>query len=388
MARKTKIILSIVLALLIISAGTGVLLLFGFPFAQTAPPKTVRQPPYTPHRSVEVPFSTHRALSMEASVQATALLPWGFAFDYRNGFTWVAEPGCEPKIKCPSTVQGVLGQYALSDGTLIQNLNEPNGYSSPLFVAIDQNGNVWFTQPDSNALGEYHPQNQTWNQWPLRKGSLPFDLAFDKNGNLWFTEFDGNAIGFFNTRTHKIVENPVPTAGSNPYGIAIDNSGTFWFTENGPGIDQIGSFTPTLSGTTKITEHSVGVQRPHMITTDQAGNIWYSAGFDGKIGEFTPRTGNSTLFSVYLGACLNPATCTGTHISGIEVDKKGHVWFTDSLSQRVGYLIPSTGQVIARTLNTSNAHPNDGLVIDSSDRVWFTEEFRLTLTMWPAGTIS
>jgi streptogramin lyase len=80
-------------------------------------------------------------------------------------------------------------------------------------------------------------------------------------------------------------------------------------------------------------------------------------------------------------------SCTGTHISGIAVDSKGNIWFTDSLSQRVGYLLPSSGQVVAQTLNNSNAHPYDGLVIDNSDRVWFTEEFGLTLTMWPASNV-
>ncbi|HCI78887.1 MAG TPA: hypothetical protein DHW02_04285, partial [Ktedonobacter sp.] len=80
-------------------------------------------------------------------------------------------------------------------------------------------------------------------------------------------------------------------------------------------------------------------------------------------------------------------SCTGTHISGISVDSQGHIWFTDSLSQRVGYLIPSSGQVIARTLKTTNAHPYDGLAIDSNNRVWFTDQFGLMLNLWPAGTL-
>jgi streptogramin lyase len=69
----------------------------------------------------------------------------------------------------------------------------------------------------------------------------------------------------------------------------------------------------------------------------------------------------------------------------VAIDKGGHIWFTDSLSQRVGYLIPSTGKVVARTIGSSNAHPNDGPVIDGSQRVWFTEEFRSILAMWPAS---
>jgi streptogramin lyase len=390
MAKKKRATIGILLALFaIIFTGVTAFLLSSSasPFARHAQPKVVRQPPYTVHRSEEVPFSLHRALSDVESQETTALLPWGMALDYARGFMWVAEPGCEPKPKCPVTTQGILGQYAFSDSNFIQNFIEPVGYSSPLFVAIDKDGNVWFTQPGTDAIGEFDTQNQNWNQWPLKRGSAPFDLTFDSSGNLWFTEFGSNKIGFFDPQTNLLVENPVPTPNSNPYGIIVDPGGTIWFSENAPGVDQIGSFTPTSSGVIKITEHAVGALRPHMITTDQAGNIWYSGGFDGDIGEFNPRSGKSTFFVVYQGVCLSPATCTGTHISGIDVDNKGNVWFTDSLSQRVGYLVPATGQVVARTIQASNSHPYDGLLVDNSDRVWFTEEFGLRLAMWPASAV-
>jgi len=389
MAKKKAMIgiISVLCGIIIIGIGAFLLSSSISPFGRTTQPKVVRQPPYTVHRSQEVPLSTHRALSDVESEEATALLPWGMAVDSARGFMWVAEPGCEPKPKCPATTAGILGQYAFSDSSLIQNFNEPSGYSSPLFVAVDKDGNVWFTQPDTDAIGEFDIQSQNWNEWPLKSGSAPFDLIFDSAGNLWFTEFGSNKIGFFNLQTNQLVENAVPTPNSNPYGITVDSGGTMWFTENAPGVDQIGSFTPTPSGTVKITEHAVGALRPHLITTDQAGNIWYSGGFDGDIGEFTPRSGSSTLFVVYRGVCVSPANCTGTHISGIDVDSKGNVWFTDSLSQRVGYLIPATGQVVARTIQASNSHPYDGLLVDSSDRVWFTEEFGLKLTMWPASTV-
>ncbi len=384
---KKIVFIGIVLALLIISVGTGAFLLFDSSFTHTEQANVVRQPLYTVHRSEEVPYSTHRALSMVASEQTTALLPWGIALDSINGFIWVAEPGCQPKIQCSATQPGILGQYAFSDSALIQNLYEPVGYSSPLFVAVDGNGDVWFTQPDSDAIGEYNPQNQQWSQWFLKKGSEPFDLTFDRYGNLWFTEIGSNAIGFLNTNTGEVVEHATPTPDSNPYSITVDPQGRIWFTENAPGVNQIANFMPTQSGAMKITEFPTGGLRPHVITTDQSGHIWYTGGFGGDIGEFNPQSGNATQFVVYQGTCSSPANCTGTHISGISVDTKGDVWFSDSLSQQVGYLIPSTGQVVVRTIDVSNAHPYDGLMIDRSERVWFTEEFESALTMWPPSAI-
>jgi len=385
MSKRT--LMGMALALLLIIAGTSAFLSFRSTFTRPEQPKAVRPPSYWVQRSPEVPLASHRALSMVASQRATALLPWGIAVDSLHGFTWVAEPGCEPKPKCPSTLPGILGQYALADGTFITNFSEPGGYSSPLFVVVDGNGEVWFTQPSSDAIGEFDPHNESWQQWHLRKGSSPFDLVLDRNGNLWFTEFGASAIGFFNPRTHTLLEHPTPTPASNPYGITVDPQGTAWFTENAVGVDQIASFAPTLSGAIHIREHAVGGLRPHLIATDRAGNLWYSGGFDGDIGEFHPRSGSSTRFVVYRGTCSSPRACSGTHISGIAVDSKGQVWFTDSLSQRVGYLLAATGQVVTRTLAGSNAHPYDGLLLDGSDRVWFTQEFGLMLTIWPASLV-
>lgn len=348
----------------------------------------VAQPTLDPvNRQEAIPFSPHRARSMVAVQKPTSLMPWAIALDYLHGYVWVAEPGCEP-TKCPTTIQGAIGQYALADGNFIQDLKEPTGFSSPLFLVVDTTGHIWFTQPNSDSIGELDPVNNIWNQWPTKKGSMPFDLVLDSHGNLWFTEYGTSAIGFFNTQTHLMVETAVPTGNSNPYGITLDTAGTtVWFAENRTGIAQIGSFAINQTGLIRIVEHAITAPRPaHLITTDKEGNVWYSEGFSGFIGEYSPASGASQTFRIFPGVCLNPATCTGTHVSGIHVDNRGDVWFTDSLSQHVGYLIPATGQVVERTLPT-NVHPHDGFVLDTSNRVWFTEQYALTLTMFPMSAL-
>ncbi len=386
---KSGIIIGTILALLIV-IGAGAVWVFKSPLTSAKQAaQTVQTKPYIVDRTDEVPLAVHREQSLVAAENHTSLIPWGIALDPYHGFVWVAEPGCDPDTGCPPTTQGALGQYALSDGTFISDFNEPPGYSSPLFTAVDDAGNVWFTQPTINALGEFNHVNETWNKWSLKKGSSPFDLIFDKLGNLWFTDPGTNSIGFMDTLTHTIVENPIPTAASSPYGITLDIHGTMWFAENSSGINQIASFQPTPSGKIKITEYTVTGLRPHLITSDKAGNIWFSEGFAGFIGKFNPHDGTSITFSAFGGTCASPGNCTtGTHVSGIYVDATtGNIWFTDSLSHRVGYIIPSTGQVVTRTLPNVNAHPHDGLIIDGSDRIWFTSEFAQTLTMWPANSL-
>lgn len=377
-----KIFITLLVIVAIITASLSALWLVPLvlPSSTTSAPPT---PTYTVHRSDEVPGVLHRLYSTSPVEVSTSAMPWGITLDPVHGYVWVAEPGCEPLPKCTSPSPGTIGQYAYSDGSFIQDFPVPADFTGPLFLAVTDNGNLYFTQPNSDAIGMLDPVKDSWKQWHTQKGATPYDLLLDSNGNLWFTEFSSNAIGFLHPETGALVETVVPTADASPYGITRDKNGTIWFTENRNGLGQIASFTPSTSGTIKITEHAVNALRPHLITSDKDGNIWYSDGFTGRVGKYTPANDASVLYSVYPGICANPLNCSGTHISGIVADTKGNIWFSDSLSQRVGFLIPSSGQIVIQTLTNTNAHPHDGLILDNNGRVWYTEQNILRLAMQP-----
>ncbi len=212
----------------------------------------------------------------------------------------------------------------------------------------------------------------------------PWGVTLDGNGNIWFSEFSANKIGFFNTTTHTFVETTIPSADASPYGITTAPNGKIWFAEND--LSKIGTFTPTTTGHITIAEHAINTFSPHLITADKAGNIWYSQGFSGVIGEYVPNTGMHKDFQGSNGICPNPNNCPGTHISGISTDSHGMVWFDDSLDARVGYLNPQTGSVKAIRLSNTSAHPHDGLIVDGSNNVWFTELYANKLGKIPAGS--
>src|SRR5215469_7069790 len=154
-------VISIVSALLLIVVCTGSYFVIRSMFSHAIQPEKVPITSTVVHQSEEVPVSTHRIYSTAAIKVATALTPWGIALDYKHGFVWVAEPGCTPNPKCPSIMQGNLSQYAMSDGNFITNFSEPGAFSSPLFLAIDEVGNVWFTEPSTDALGRYDPSDNS-----------------------------------------------------------------------------------------------------------------------------------------------------------------------------------------------------------------------------------
>jgi virginiamycin B lyase len=312
--------------------------------------------------------------------------PWGLALD-AQGHTWVAEPGCDVSPICTKTFPGVIGEYNRANASLIQNFVEPPNFSSPVFLAIDKRGSIWFTETNSNAIGLLVPgKKPAWKQWGVpTRNAIPYDLVLDNNGNIWFSEFGANKIGFFNTATFKFTETPIPTAGSSPYGITRAPNGSIWFAENA--IAKIGAFTPTVTGKITIAEYAIPTAHPHLITADAVGNIWYSEGFSGVVGEFIPGKKLAKQFFVARSFCTPKSPCSGIHISGIAVDKAGKIWFDDSLSHHVGYLNPVTGAVKTLLLKSPNAHPHDGLGVDTANNVWFTEVFDSKLGKIPAGTL-
>lgn len=318
--------------------------------------------------------------------RTTAQTPWGLAFDTGN-HTWVAEPGCDSAPVCPSNFPGTIGEYNISDASLVYNYQQPAGFAGPLFLAIDASNHIWFTEPGNNALGELIPgPRPRWHQWNLpTPAAIPYQLLFDRKGNLWFSEFGSGKLGFFNPRSQRFVETSLPTVNSHPYGMTLDSHGTIWIAENSAG--RLASFTPNVTGRVSINEHIIPSASPHLLTSDRQGHIWYSAGFSGSVGRFTPPTGQVFEYPVSRNICHALPNCPGTHISGIAADKNGQIWFDDSLAQRMGTLNPATGTIKVFKLGDSmnlKPHPHDGLAVDARGDLWCTEEFANRLVELPA----
>src|SRR5713101_735678 len=100
--------------------------------------------------------------------------PWDIKFD-TSGHLWVAEPQCDINVNafpiCSHTVQSGIIEYSASGfNNGVQPLNklvEPPGYTSPFFLAFDSTGNLWFSEPVSNSIGEYDIHGN-WNQWAVK----------------------------------------------------------------------------------------------------------------------------------------------------------------------------------------------------------------------------
>lgn len=302
----------------------------------------------------------------------SGLDPWGTAFD-SSGKVWVAVPGCNPNPDCGNNAgPGKIEEFDPSSSTWMKTIQLPSGQA--LFLAFDASGNLWFPLFHTNQLGEYDTAG-AFHSWTLpTAASGPWDLVFDHSGKIWITEHFVNKIAEFDPTIGTFVgEFATPATNSNPYGITVDSSNTIWFTENNSAVALIGAYNTTTNQLVeyKIRTGSTSNLTPHLITVAPDGNIWWTEGFAGMIGELKTATNAVTEYAY-------PQTCKGcgTHASGISVDSNGLIWFDDSLQNTFGSF-PDTGTGSFSMYNapSSRSHPHDGLRVDSLNRIWFDEEY-------------
>ena len=305
--------------------------------------------------------------------------PWGTTFD-SNGHVWLAIPGCDPAPTCnSSTLPGKIAEFNPSNSSWMNTYQMPSGYAQALFLAFDSQGRLWFPMPMNNSIGMFNPGKNTYQQWAVpTRNAGPWGVAVDLNGKVWFTEHYTNKIGRFDPVTQKFLEVSTPASNSQPYGIVVDASNNVWFAENNSSVALIGEYT---SGGKlqefKIRNSLVSGLTPHLITVDPGGNIWWTEGWVGMIGELkvaqaVPGTNKGVTEYAYQKVCGN---CS-THTSGISVDSNRLIWFDDA-EQGIFGSFPDSGSGSFATYNapSSNSHPHDGLHVDGQNRIWFNEEF-------------
>ena len=305
--------------------------------------------------------------------------PWGNAID-KNGNVWVALPGCDPSPMCsPGTPSGRIDVFNPSKSKWTASFHLPSNYAQPLFLAFDKSGKVWFPMPMDNSIGMYNPSNHSYSKWAVPTPNAgPWDIAIDANGMIWFTEHYSYKIGRFNPTNQSFMEVSTLSQVSQPYGITVDASNNIWFTENNSAVALIAEYTTHGQlKEYKIRNSQDNNLTPHLITVAPNGNIWWSEGFVGMIGELKiaqaqPGTNHGVTEYSYPQLCQN----CGTHTSGISIDSSGLVWFDDSLQSTFGSFSDSgTGSFNMHSTPSPNSHPHDGLQVKGLHHVFIDEEF-------------
>jgi streptogramin lyase len=252
-------------------------------------------------------------------------------------------------------LEGLEDRCLLSGISSITEFPVPGCSNSPDSIVAGPDGNVWFTEGPSDAIGVINPTTDAISSFTVPTANAnPAGITVGPDGNLWFTEYLGDKIGVINPATHAISEFPVPTAGARPMAITAGSSGNLWFTELAVG--QIGEINLTTHAITEFKALLGGVG-PIGITAGPDGNLWFtkSAG----LGDINPTTGAISQFTSLLNN------------KGITAGADGNLWYARDVSgDAVGRINPSTDAITL--FPTGSIADSQGITSGSDGNVWFT----------------
>ena len=300
--------------------------------------------------------------------------PLGLAAD-RNGDLWFTDD-----------VTPAIGVLDVTDGQITYpNVSGLRPDSVPRFITADTAGNVWFTDDGPTpAIGRVDGQTNAITEYELRPGSRPWAPAYDPVYDLvWFTDqrTPTGAIGSIDPATGEIAEYTSGLRfGSHPEGIAVDKRGNVWFTDDNDPSPAIGRVD---AKTHEIHEYSTGLvpgSLPRGITMGLDGNVWFAdqrtvdnhqsdAPGDGLIGMISPTDPKHKIVEYAVASNGGNRRSVPQGLAWY----RGSVWFTDDGGTKaIGRIDPTTGAI---TESSKGLVPNSkpiGILV-SNGVLWFTD---------------
>ena len=263
-----------------------------------------------------------------------------------------------------------------------------SGFSSPISIAIDKDGNVLITNESGNTVSELSPTTvsgvyQTIATYDV--GSNPYGIAIDNAGNVWVANSSDNTVSQLSPTATLGIYQTMTTygVGNSPQGIAIDASGNVWVVNecadascNNGSVTEI---SPTsTSGIYQTNTTFITGYESYGIAIDKSSNILvvnYGAGNNGSITELSPTgTGSYYTYTTYTtGIGYEPE-------GGIAIDNSGNVWVTnycaDSNCNNASVTELSPIDATDYYFNTTYNFPGYGygIAIDASGNIWITDD--------------
>lgn len=265
-------------------------------------------------------------------------------------------------------IAGAMALTAVAQAEEPSLLTEYPVGGSPLYVAVEAPGKVWFTLPDQNAIGwlivtsttDYSVVTYT----VPTANSQPYDIDY-AGGMVWFTEQAGNKIGRLNPMDASITEFSIPTSNSQPAGMDVlaGSPTQVWFTERSG--NKLGRLVVTSTTEYAFTEYPLPSQyanaQPEDVHIQNVDSVWFTAPNKSCIGRYRLSLNQYAL--LYTGG--------GSQPWAIKVDSEGYPWFTERVGNRIGMFFPQTIADFRWYTLPVSSDPYDLAI--SQRFIWFTE---------------
>ncbi|MEX0640455.1 MAG: hypothetical protein WD018_00785 [Nitrosopumilaceae archaeon] len=238
-----------------------------------------------------------------------------------------------------------------SVGKLDVESNDIELYSIPTpdagpmgLILSPDNNTLWFAELNSNKIASLDFLSNKITEYTLKENSGPTFLVFDKEGFLWITLSYSNSVLKINLDdlvSHDkspITELKLPKGDLfSPFGIAVVEYNGFEklvISDHGSSrviVSDVSSNFNTYSSYWTSQPPKYPQTLPGQIVSDESGNVFFPQHGGNKISKLDIKNGQVTEYDVPTGPLST--------VIFIATDQEGKkIWFTEVLSNKIGYL--------------------------------------------------
>jgi streptogramin lyase len=272
------------------------------------------------------------------------------------------------------------------------------GVSSADVVFNKVTGHIYLADEASNAILEVDTNGNLVASHALSgtDTNTPVELTVSTDGSVWFGVGPADtSVPNFPSEIGRLATNgsmtysAVPNGGVIPMSMAASPDGSIWCTGQ-PEPYQLDSEHSVLSVGAEIghahanSDGSITVDNMYAISTpgslptdiavDTDGSVWFGVAYNGD--QFAGDGPDRLVHGVLSGGTLVQTEYTIPEPSGvggpagIALDDGGRLWFTQFLSNQMGYMDTSTGDFTLMAIPSSAANP--GAIVTTGSDVWAT----------------
>ena len=225
----------------------------------------------------------------------------------------------------------------------LYSIPTPNAGPMGLVLSPDNN-TLWFSEISGDKIASLDFLSNKITEYTLKENSGPTFLAFDKEGLLWLTMSYSNSILKINLNelvshdNSPITELKLPKGDLfSPFGIVVIEDNGFEklvISDHGSSrviVSDVSSNLNTYSSywTSQTPKYSQTL--PGQIVSDESGNVFFPQHGGNKISKLDIKAGKVTEYDIPTGPLST--------VLFIATDQEGKkIWFTEVLSNKIGYL--------------------------------------------------
>jgi virginiamycin B lyase len=225
-----------------------------------------------------------------------------------------------------------------------------------------KDGTIWYAGQWTNLIGRINPKTGEIKEYPLPEKAKPHTVTLDAKGNVWYMGNGNATIGRFDPRTENITEYKMPDpAAKDPHSAIFDAKGILWFTMQVS--NRVGRLDPA-TGDIRLVEVGVPNTRPYGIKISPVdGAPWFACNGRGCIVRIDPATMALTEVKVPGDAAT---------VRRLDFDRDGTIWYVNSGEGRLGRYSPKSGEIKEwASPSGPKSHPYAIAVVNGI--VWYNE---------------